>query len=136
MFGHPLAELCEVDEATAEIKPVVTIVTDNGGPFRSARFAKFIDDHPELAHVRTKARSPGQNGVRERAFGSLKYERLYLEDIDDVDQLWNHAEQYRLEFNQTRPHEALCWHRPLDVQLGIADPTEPNFEIVRTLPTS
>ena len=131
---RPLAEQL-VDEATGEIRPI-TIVTDNGGPFRSARFATFIHDHPELTHVRTKARSPGQNGVRERAFGSLKYERLYLEDIHDVTELWSHAEQYRLEFNQTRPHEALCWHRPLDVHLGIADPTEPNFEIVRTLPRS
>jgi hypothetical protein len=33
--------------------------------------------------VRTKIKSPGQNGVRERAFGLLKYERLYLEPIND-----------------------------------------------------
>jgi putative transposase len=131
---RPLADQL-VDDETGQICPI-TVVTDNGGPFRSARFASFIDDRAELTHVRTKARSPGQNGVRERAFGSLKYERLYLEDIEDVTELWKHAEQYRLEYNQTRPHEALCWHRPLDVHLGIADPTEPNFEIVRTLPTS
>lgn len=99
-----------------------------GGPFRSARFARFVDDHPELTHVRIKACSPGQNGVRERAFGSLKYERLYLEDIDDITELCSHAEDYRQEFNHVRPHEALAWHRPIDVNLGIADPTEPNFE--------
>jgi transposase InsO family protein len=134
LAGRPLLELL-TDPTTGQISPV-TIVTDNGGPFRSARFAAFIDDHCELTHVRIKARTPGQNGVRERAFGSLKYERLYLEDINDVDQLYSHAEDYRIEFNHVRPHEALCWHRPLDVHLGLVDPTIPNFEITRTLPCS
>jgi putative transposase len=108
--------------------------TFNGGPFRSARFATLIDDHPELHHVRIRARSPGQNGVRERGFGSLRSERrLYLEDIADVDELYSHAEGYLLEFNHVRP---LCWNRPVDVHLGIADPTIPNFETARTLPTT
>jgi transposase InsO family protein len=69
LFGRPLAEQCRVDEATGEVLPVVTIVTDNGGPFRSFRFESFIAAHPELAHVRTRVRTPGQNGSRERGFG-------------------------------------------------------------------
>jgi hypothetical protein len=93
--------------------------------FRSARFGKFIDTHRELTHVRTKAGSPGQDGVRERAFGSLKYERLYLEDIGEVTER-SHAERYWQEFNHLRHHQALCWHRQFDVHLGIANPTEPN----------
>src|SRR5699024_4811498 len=48
----------------------ITLVTDNGGPFRSFRFEHFITAHPELRHVRTRVRTPGQNGVRERAFQS------------------------------------------------------------------
>lgn len=35
MFGHPLVDECDVDPDTGELLPVVTIVTDNGGPFRS-----------------------------------------------------------------------------------------------------
>ena len=84
MFGHPLSDLCDTDAETGQIKPVVTIVTDNGGPFRSFRFEKFILDHPELRHVRTRVRTPGQNGSRERGFGTLKYERLYIDEIDDA----------------------------------------------------
>ena len=53
MFGHPMVDDCPVDVETGEILPVVTIVTDNGGPFRSFRFEAFIELHPELAHVRT-----------------------------------------------------------------------------------
>ncbi|MBA9082054.1 hypothetical protein FHR79_002190 [Micrococcus aloeverae] len=37
----------------------MTVVTDNGGPFRSFRFEKFIFDHPELHHVRTRLKTPG-----------------------------------------------------------------------------
>lgn len=68
LFGHPLVEDCQIDPETGEMLPVVTIVTDNGGPFRSFRFEAFIAAHPELAHVRTRVKSPGQNGSRERGF--------------------------------------------------------------------
>ena len=34
LFGQPLADACPIDEVTGEVLPVVTIVTDNGGPFR------------------------------------------------------------------------------------------------------
>jgi transposase InsO family protein len=115
---------------------VVTIVTDNGGPFRSFRFEAFIELHPELAHVRTKVNSPGQNGSRERGFGTLKYERLYIDEIDDAIMLAKHAEEYRVEYNQIRPHEAIAWNRPKDVHLGPADPTIPTFQATETLPSS
>ena len=34
--------------------------------------------------VRTRVKAPGHDGVRERAFGSLNYERLYREQNDDA----------------------------------------------------
>ena len=136
LFGRPLVDSCPVDIETGEILPVVTVVTDNGGPFRSFRFEAFILRHPELRHVRTKVRSPGQNGSRERGFGCLKYERLFLEPIDDALDLARHAEDYRIEYNTIRPHEALAWNTPLDVHLGLADPTIPSFQAAETLPPS
>jgi transposase InsO family protein len=69
------------DEVTGELLPVVTIVTENGGPFRSATFEQFIMHHPELKHVRTRVRTPGQNGSRERGFATMKYEWLFREEI-------------------------------------------------------
>src|SRR5450759_2262391 len=50
--GRPLRDLAQVDQQ-GNVQPVVTIVTDNGGPFRSFRFEAFIATHPELRHVRT-----------------------------------------------------------------------------------
>ena len=67
-------------------------------------------------------KSPGQNGSRERGFGTLKYEQLFLEEIDDVLDQALHAERYRVDYNTVRPHEALSWNRPHDVHVGLADP--------------
>ena len=100
LYGRSLLELV-TDQTTGEIRPVA-VVTDNGPCFKSTRFAAFVDQHPELIHIRTKRKSPGQNGVRERAFGSLKYEHLYRHEIDDGHDLGLHVERYRQLFN-TRP---------------------------------
>ena len=47
-----MVEDCPVDPETGEILPVVTIVTDNGGPFRSFRFEAFIAAHIEYNQIR------------------------------------------------------------------------------------
>jgi hypothetical protein len=119
--GKPLAQLLPVHPETGD--PVrIKLVTDNGGAFKGAAFAKFIASRPELLHIRTRVRSPGQNGVRERAFGSLKYEHLYrhADQIATLADLHREAEHYRMIFNQIRPHEALAMRRPIEI---IADPS-------------
>ncbi len=115
LHGRSLLEIV-TDQTTGEIRPVA-VVTDNGPCFKSRRFAAFVDAHPELIHIRTKRKSPGQNGVRERAFGSLKYEHLYRHEIDDGHDLGLHVERYRQLFNTIRPHHSLTGRRPLDVHL-------------------
>jgi len=84
----------------------------------------------------TRVRTPGQNGSRERGFGSLKYERLFLEEIPDAIDLAAHAEHYRVEYNTVRPHEAIAWNRPIEVHLGYADPAVPNFPEPQNLPSA
>jgi putative transposase len=44
------------DPQTGEVVPI-TLVTDNGGPFRSARFAALIENTPELDHARTRVKT-------------------------------------------------------------------------------
>lgn len=130
VLGHPLADDV-TDPATGEIHPVV-VVTDNGPAFRSAAFARFIASRPELTHVRTRHRSPGTNGVRERGFGTLKYEQLYRHEIDDGVDLARHVEHQRQIFNTRRPHEALDWRFPRDVYLTAT----PNFPDPESEPDS
>lgn len=136
LLGHPLIDDATVNVETGEIEPVVTIVTDNGGPFRSFTFEAFIAAHPEIRHVRTRVRTPGQNGSRERGFGTMKYEWLFREEIDDGLTLVDQINAYRHDYNHIRPHEAIAFNRPADVYAGLADPTIPNFEIKEILPTT
>jgi transposase InsO family protein len=104
---------------------------DNGGPFRSFRFEAFIATRPELRHVRTRVRTPGQNGSRERGFGSLKYEKLFLEEIPDALDLVRHAEDYRRDYNTVRPHEALAWNRPPRCPYRRRGPARPQLSRTR-----
>lgn len=117
------------DPVTGEIDPIV-VVTDNAPAFKSTAFARFIASRPELSHVRTRRNSPHTNGVRERAFGSPKYEHLYRHDITDGDMLATETEHYRQIFNTIRPHEALDMRRPIDIYLN----DTPSFPAPETEP--
>jgi putative transposase len=134
LAGRPLAELL-ADPVTGEIRPIA-LVTDNGPCFKSVRFAAYIERRPELIHIRTRRKSPNQNGVRERAFGSLKYEHLYRLEIDDGHQLGVEVEAYRELFNEIRPHEALAMRRPLEVHRKAIDDHTIKSTESETLPLS
>ena len=109
--GASLASLPPVNPETGEIRRI-KLVTDNGGAF-----ARFIASRPKLLHIRTRAKSPSQNGLRERGFGSRKYEHLYRvhEQIATVEDLYREAEAYRAVFNAIRPHETLGFRRPAEI---------------------
>lgn len=115
LLGHRLLEDC-VDADTGEICPLV-IVTDNGPAMKSISLARWFAARPEVSHVRTRHRSPHTNGVIERWFESLKYERLYRHDIATGIDLADHVADFIDEFNTIRPHEALHWRRPIDAHL-------------------
>jgi transposase InsO family protein len=83
----------------------------------------------------------GQNGVRERAFGTLKYEHLYHHEINTLDDLVREANAYRHVFNQIRPYEALGFHRPIEAHHNPAlNPPPrsrtPNFQVRISEPRS
>lgn len=134
LIGHPLIDDCEIDAETGEVLPVLTIVTDNGGPFRSFTFEAFIATRPELRHVRTRVRTPGQNGSRERGFGTMKYEWLFREEIDSGLELVEQIRTYREDYNHVRPNVAIAWNRPAEVHAGLADPVIPYYETEEILP--
>ena len=104
LFEHPLADACPIDPAIGD----AARGHDRDRPFRSIDFELFITSHPELHHVRTRVKSPRQNGSQERGFGTLKYERLFLDEIPDALTLVERAEDYRVEYNTERPHETIA----------------------------
>ena len=101
---------------TGQVIPVV-VVTDNGPAMKSAAVARWFKARPHFVHVRTRARSPHTNGVIERWFEALKYERLFRHDIATGIDLAAHVDDFMVEYNTVRPHEALGWARPLDAYL-------------------
>ena len=110
LLGAPLiADL--VDRGTGELAPI-RVVTDNGPCYKAAAFARYIRSRPEFEHVRTRHRSPETNGVIERFYGSIKYEHLYLHEIDDGPALAEHVAGYQQLYNDERPHEAIGWALP------------------------
>ena len=58
-------------------------MTDSGSCYRACGLRRYIASRPEFEHVRTRHRSPETNGVIARWFQSLKYEHLYLHELDD-----------------------------------------------------
>ncbi|WP_431779190.1 hypothetical protein [Microbacterium aurantiacum] len=79
---------------------------------------------------------PYPREFREDVVAVAKYERLFLDEVPDALTLIERAEDYRVEYNTERPHEAIAWNRPLEVHLGLADPTTPTFETEEILPTT
>lgn len=112
LLGRPLAEDC-VDPATGEIVPII-VVSDNGPAMKSAAVARWFAARSHFEHVRTRHRSPHTNGVIERWFEAVKYERLYRHDIATGLDLIDHVNDFIDTYNTIRPHEALDWTRPLD----------------------
>lgn len=116
LLGMPLIEDC-VDSKTGEIEPVV-IVSDSGPAMKSTTVAKWFKNRPKVTHVRTGHRSPHTNGVIERWFQSLKYERLYRHDIGTGTDLAGHGYDFTDEYNSISPHQTLDWQRPIDAYLN------------------
>jgi putative transposase len=112
VLGHALiADL--VDRGSGELFPI-RVVTDNGPCYKAGAFARYIASRPEFEHVRTRHRSPETNGVIERWYESIKYEHLYLHEIDDGPALAEHVAGYQRIYNDERPHETIDWARPRD----------------------
>jgi putative transposase len=112
VLGTPLISDL-VDRQTGELHPI-RVVTDNGPCYKSSAFARYIRSRPEFEHVRTRHRSPETNGVIERFYQSIKYEYLYLHEIDDGPALAEHVAGYQRIYNHERPHETIAWARPSD----------------------
>lgn len=123
LIGTPLADDC-VDPATGEVEALI-VVTDNGPAMRSAAVAAWFTRRPWMRHVRTRHRAPETNGVVERWFQSLKYERLYRHDITDGTDLAEHVEAFIDDYNRIRPHENIDWQRPLHRYLTTPEPSNP-----------
>jgi putative transposase len=51
----------------------------------------------------------------ERLWRSLKYEEVYLNPYDNVRAAWTGVGRWLRFYNTQRPHQALGYHKPIDV---------------------
>jgi hypothetical protein len=98
---------------------------DNGPCFKSHAFRRYIDNRPELRHVRTRRRSPQTNGVIERYHGAIKIESLWRDLPADGTDMTRRVEAYRQLYNHVRPHETLAGARPIERYLADSHDTPP-----------
>ena len=117
VLGRPLIEDL-VDRDSGALAPLV-VVTDNGPCYKARDFARYIHSRPEFEHVRTRHRSPESNGVIERWYQSLKYEHLYLHEIDDGPALAERVLDYARIYNHERPHETIEWQLPYETYIAV-----------------
>jgi len=117
------------DPATGEIGTLI-IVTDNGPCFKSGGFAAWVASKRQIRHVGTRRKAPWTNGVIERFFGALKYERLYRHDIGDGVDPAAHVASFNTIYNTIRPHEAIGMARPLERYRQTPQPNTPDPEYV------
>ena len=117
------------DPDTGEIG-TLRIVTDNGSCFKSGAFAVWVASKRHIVHIRTRNKAPWTNGMIERFFGAIKYERLYRREIGDGLALAAEAADYRSIYNTIRPHETINMGRPIDRYLQTPKPNHPDPKTV------
>jgi putative transposase len=94
-----------------------TIKTDNEACFTS-RWFRFGLRWLGIRHQRSKAGCPWQNGRIERLFGTLK-EKLDQLVVDDRSGLQLALNEFRVWYNQVRPHQHLDGWTPWEAWCGV-----------------
>ena len=91
--------------------------SDQGCQFTEFDFKKKL----ELLKVKQSFSTPGtpyDNAVIESFFSCLKREQLYVEEINNFEDLLYHVEYYIDFYNNRRPHQTLEYKTPVQVELN------------------
>ena len=88
--------------------------TDQGSQFTSLDFTMILKERGIKISMDGKGRAI-DNVFIERLWRSVKYELIYLKEIDSVSQLYNELNSYFKFYNIERHHQALGNRRPADL---------------------
>jgi transposase InsO family protein len=108
------------EDAFAKYGLPLVIRTDNGSPFASAHGLAGLTRLSAfwlrlgIKHERTEPAHPEQNGQHERMHRTLKAETT-RPARSNLMQQQERFDDFRQEFNEQRPHEALAMKRPAEV---------------------
>ena len=102
------------------------LLTDNGSPYRSRRFAWAVR-RLGLSHTRTRPYRPQTNGKVERWMRTVLSECLYLEVFGSGEQRQLGLERFVIYYNDVRPHLGIGGRTPrqrLELKLQIVDSSD------------
>ena len=103
------------------------INSDQGCQFTSELWTKALLDKGITISMTGKGRCL-DNIYIERFWRSLKYEEIYLNDYDTVNELNSAVEQYIKFYNNERPHQSLNYKTPGEIYFNEENENSYNFE--------
>lgn len=90
------------------------IRVDNGPEFISSKLDDWCKDH-KITLVFIQPGKPMQNGYIERFNGSIRKELLNAYVFKTLPEVREKSEEWRIDYNQNRPHKALNYLTPADL---------------------
>jgi len=96
-----------------------SILSDNGPQFAGFRqgytqFEKFLMNH-DILPIHGRVKHPQTQGKIERFHRSMKYELLKNSTFKDIHEAASALQNWRIKYNEIRPHEALGMRCPAEV---------------------
>jgi putative transposase len=102
--------------AMSDRKPQI-INSDQGSHFTNPNYLRLMEEHG----VRISMDGKGQcrdNARTERFFRTLKYDTVYIQEVDSPRDLRAMFDKYIPEYNTNRPHSSLGGRTPAEVYFG------------------
>jgi putative transposase len=134
IVGWDLSLRCRTQEAIAAVERAVleqmatgsrglglTLTTDNGTQFTSARFVEMLS-RLGISRRRTAFNHPEGNGLIERFHRSLKEEEVWLNEYRSLEEAKASIGRWIAEYNADRPHRALGNRTPREARAGFDQP--------------
>ena len=134
IVGWDLSLRCRTDEALAALERAVleqmasgsrgsglTLTTDNGTQFTSARFVATLNTLG-ITHRRTAFNHPEGNGLIERFHRSLKEEEVWLNEYRSLEEARDSIARWIAEYNHDRPHRSLQNRTPREARAAFTQP--------------
>ena len=132
IVGWNLSPRCRTDEALAAVEQAVlerlptgsreanlTLTTDNGTQFTSARFIETLA-RLGITHRRTAYHHPEGNSYIERFHRSLKEEEVWTAEYRSLEETRECIARWIQEYNHDRPHRGVGNRTPHEAFLALA----------------
>ena len=95
----------------------LTAHSDNGSVMKAKSMRRFFSDLG-MAQEFTRPATPTDNARMERWFETIKYEKLYYEDLTDPLRAIRLADEFVVYYNEVRLHQGLGYVTPQEKHLG------------------